>query len=188
MFFVWLPLILFIQSINFTPRHSLEIPRLFPFPQNTLVSIDTQYTKTFYYKQVLDHFNYRPESYTTFDQRYVINFKHWGGAKSNASIFVYFGAEAPLDGYVDNIGFMNENSATFKALLVYIEVFISFNILSVCSCPGVLWFCVIFFFYNQTTSLYNRSNTRDHNIIQRKGISQPSLVPYLHSITYKSMG
>jgi len=72
----------------------------------------------------------------------MINFKNWGGVKSNAPIFVYFSAEAPLDGYPDYIGFMNENSATFKALLVYLEVFISFNILSVCSCRGVLWFCV----------------------------------------------
>jgi len=95
---------------------------------------------------VLDHFNYRPESYTTFDQRYMINFKHWGGAKSNAPIFVYFGAEAPLDGYPDYIGFMNENSATFKALLVYIEVlFLLIFCLSVLVlvCCGFVFNCMV---------------------------------------------
>ncbi|KAK1587008.1 hypothetical protein Q3G72_008510 [Acer saccharum] len=30
-------------------------------------------------------------------QRYVINFKYWGGANANAPIFAYLGAEAPLD-------------------------------------------------------------------------------------------
>jgi len=38
----------------------------------------------------------------------MINFKQWSSAKSNALIFVYFGAEAPLDDYPDYIGFMKE--------------------------------------------------------------------------------
>jgi lysosomal Pro-X carboxypeptidase len=70
----------------------------------------------------LDHFNYRPESYNTFDQRYLINFKYWGGANSSAPILVYLGAESSIDGYPNGIGFLYENAATFKALLVYIEV------------------------------------------------------------------
>jgi len=53
------------------------MPRLFPFPQNTLASIDTQHIQTFYFKQVLDYFNYKLESFTTFDKKYMINFKHW---------------------------------------------------------------------------------------------------------------
>ncbi|PNX85704.1 lysosomal pro-X carboxypeptidase-like protein [Trifolium pratense] len=86
-----------------------------------MVSNDTKDVETFYYKQVLDHFNYRPESYNTFDQRYLINFKYWGGANSSAPIFVYLGAESSIDGYPNLIGFMSENAAAFKALLVYIE-------------------------------------------------------------------
>jgi lysosomal Pro-X carboxypeptidase len=32
------------------------------------------------------------------------------------------GAESSIDGYPNGIGFLSENAATFKALLVYIEV------------------------------------------------------------------
>ncbi|XP_059663790.1 uncharacterized protein LOC132309502 [Cornus florida] len=78
----------------------------------------------FFYNQTLDHFSYTPESYTTFQQRYVINSKHWGGAKENAPIFVYLGAEDSLfDGDVADMsgGLLTENAPRFKALLVYIE-------------------------------------------------------------------
>ncbi|KAL9684950.1 hypothetical protein QQ045_022392 [Rhodiola kirilowii] len=70
--------------------------------------------KTYYYNQTLDHFNYLPESYATFKQKYVKNIKYWGGRNESAPIFVYLGAEA-------HIGFMSENAEQFKALLVYIE-------------------------------------------------------------------
>lgn len=73
-----------------------------------------------YFTQKLDHFNYRPESYTTFKQKYVIDAKYWGGAISGAPIFAYFGEEQPLD--YGGIGFLNDNAPRFKALLVYIEV------------------------------------------------------------------
>lgn len=73
-----------------------------------------------YYKQVLDHFNYRPESYNTFEQIYFIK----GGADSSAPIFVCLGAEQPIDDDPQIIGFMTHNVAPFKALLVYIEVII----------------------------------------------------------------
>ncbi|RHN75383.1 putative lysosomal Pro-Xaa carboxypeptidase [Medicago truncatula] len=125
--FTWLPLIFFIHSINLNPTHSLTIPRLSPFQEKTLhdiatlVSNDPKDVETFYYKQVLDHFNYNPESYNTFNQRYLINFKYWGGANSSAPIFVYFGPEQPIDGSPKSIGFMVEKAPTFKALLVYIE-------------------------------------------------------------------
>jgi len=131
--FTWLPLIFFIHSINPTPTHSLTIPRLSPFQEKTLndiatlVSTDPNDTETFYYKQVLDHFNYNPESYNTFNQRYLINFKYWGGANSSAPIFVYFGPEQPIDGSPKSIGFMVEKAPTFKALLVYIEVLTTFH-------------------------------------------------------------
>lgn len=135
--FTWLPLIFFIHSINLNPTHSLTIPRLSPFQEKTLhdiatlVSNDPKDVETFYYKQVLDHFNYNPESYNTFNQRYLINFKYWGGANSSAPIFVYFGPEQPIDGSPKSIGFMVEKAPTFKALLVYIEVIflLTFNYL-----------------------------------------------------------
>ncbi|XP_027189501.1 uncharacterized protein [Cicer arietinum] len=127
--FTYLHLIFFIQSINLTPTHSLKIPRLTPLYKwkttlhnlEKLVSIEKENVETFYYKQVLDHFNYRPESYHKFEQRYFMNFKYWGGANSSAPIFAYLGAEDSIDTYPTGIGFMTDNAATFKALLVYIE-------------------------------------------------------------------
>jgi len=83
---------------------------------------DHNHLKTFYYTQRLDHFNYRPESYHTFQQRYVINFKYWGGAKSSAPIFAFFGAEGSIDGDIYYVGFLRDNAPQFRALIVYIEV------------------------------------------------------------------
>ncbi|KAF7823316.1 lysosomal Pro-X carboxypeptidase-like [Senna tora] len=107
------------------------IPKLSPIgdkifhhhPDQSLLSTndDTQDYKTFYYRQTLDHFNYRPESYTRFSQRYLINFKYWGGANSSAPIFVYLGEEAPIDGDLEVIGFLTDNAPSFNALIVYIE-------------------------------------------------------------------
>nr|POF18275.1 lysosomal pro-x carboxypeptidase [Quercus suber] len=77
--------------------------------------------KTYYYNQKLDHFNYRLDSYTTFKQRYVINYRYWGGANASAPIFAYLGAEFPLDEEFPNIGFLSDNAPNFKALQVYIE-------------------------------------------------------------------
>ncbi|XP_043699783.1 lysosomal Pro-X carboxypeptidase-like [Telopea speciosissima] len=77
--------------------------------------------KIFNYTQTLDHFNYRDESYNTFRQKYVINFKHWGGANSSSPIFVYLGAESALDDDLGFIGFLNNNAPRFKALVLYIE-------------------------------------------------------------------
>ncbi|KAH9660410.1 prolylcarboxypeptidase-like protein [Citrus sinensis] len=51
---------------------------------------------TYYYTQTLDHFNYKPESYATFQQKYIMNFKYWGGASTSSPIIVYIGEEAPL--------------------------------------------------------------------------------------------
>lgn len=104
-----------------------NIPRLGTFQETILrdpkastqnVSNDFQ---TFYYNQTLDHFNYGPQSYKTFQQRYVISFKYWGGANSSSPIFAYLGAEAPLDFDLTGIGFLTENAPQFKALIVYIE-------------------------------------------------------------------
>ncbi|XP_048324214.2 uncharacterized protein LOC125420902 [Ziziphus jujuba] len=111
----------------------IKIPRLSPTGAGLTVDheLETSFSwlssplstdyNTFYYTQTLDHFNYNPESYTTFQQRYVINSKYWGGSKSSAPILVYFGAEAPLDSDLNIIGFLSENAIQFKALQLYIE-------------------------------------------------------------------
>ncbi|KAL2331979.1 hypothetical protein Fmac_019560 [Flemingia macrophylla] len=131
MSFKWLLFIfLMYYSTHLTVSHSLKIPRLSPIAEfettlhdsaSLVATLDTQNLTTFYYNQVLDHFNYRPESYETFQQRYLINFKYWGGANSSAPIFVYLGAESSIDGSPQYIGFLTDNAASFNALLVYIE-------------------------------------------------------------------
>ncbi|TYI18865.1 hypothetical protein ES332_A07G123100v1 [Gossypium tomentosum] len=76
---------------------------------------------TYFYTQTLDHFNYKPESYATFQQRYVINYKYWGGGAVSAPIFVCLGAEQALETDLQTIGFLDDNAARFNALIVYIE-------------------------------------------------------------------
>ncbi|KAI4334308.1 hypothetical protein L6164_019019 [Bauhinia variegata] len=130
--FQWLISIFLVYLTYFTATKSLIIPRLSPLGERiisdhpaALSDTDIEEFQTFYYRQTLDHFNYRPESYTTFEQRYVINFKYWGGGgggpNSSAPIFAYLGAEAPIDGSLRGIGFLNDNAASFNALIVYIE-------------------------------------------------------------------
>ncbi|KAA8550284.1 hypothetical protein F0562_001968 [Nyssa sinensis] len=51
---------------------------------------------TYYYTQTLDHFNYKPESYNTFQQRYIVNSKYWGGANTSSPIFVITGHETDI--------------------------------------------------------------------------------------------
>ncbi|KAF5199756.1 Lysosomal pro-x carboxypeptidase [Thalictrum thalictroides] len=101
-------------------------PRLSVIPRTrSKTSITTTTTskkddrKTFYYTQTLDHFNYRPDSFTTFQQKYIINSRYWGGANTSSPIFVYLGAEAPIEEDVDSI--LDDYAPIFNALLVYIE-------------------------------------------------------------------
>ena len=131
--FKWLLFIFLICStcpINASATHSFMIPRLNPVSRwettlhdrRALLANYSEDIKTFYYKQTLDHFNYGPQSYQTFQQRYLINSKYWGGANSSAPIFAYLGAEAPIDSSPTSAGFLKDNAASFNALLVYIEV------------------------------------------------------------------
>lgn len=79
--------------------------------------------RTYFYEQTLDHFNYAPESYATFRQKYIISTEYWSGADSKSPIFAYLGAESELTiSTVDRIGFLVDNAPRFKALLVYLEV------------------------------------------------------------------
>ena len=128
--FQCLLLISFIFSSYLPATQSSIIPRLSPIGDITLhhtakltaEDTDTEDLETFYFNQTIDHFNYRPDSYITFPQRYFINFKYWGGANSSAPIFAYLGAEGPIDYDLQDVGFLDENAASFKALIVYIEV------------------------------------------------------------------
>ncbi|CAK9150486.1 unnamed protein product [Ilex paraguariensis] len=118
-------LLIFLPS-SATTAHN--IPNLSPHRRTVLIgdldiissSISEDY-ETFFFTQTLDHFNYRPASYATFKQRYVVNYKYWGGAKSSAPIFAYLGEEEELDYDVLGIGFLKDNAPHFKALQVYIE-------------------------------------------------------------------
>ncbi|GER41872.1 serine carboxypeptidase S28 family protein [Striga asiatica] len=74
-----------------------------------------------FYTQILDHFNFNPNSYSTFQQRYLINDTFWGGPKGNFPIFVYTGNEGGIEWFAQNTGFMFEIAPTFKAMLVFIE-------------------------------------------------------------------
>ncbi|KAM3324891.1 hypothetical protein P3S67_000015 [Capsicum chacoense] len=91
---------------------------------------DHQYSKkrelnyeTKHFTQILDHFNYNPQSYQTFQQRYLLNDEYWGGTKNNAPIFVYIGDEADIEFIIRNIGFMFDLAPHFTALLLFIEVY-----------------------------------------------------------------
>lgn len=113
-----------------TAKRLRTIPRLSPIgprvwldhPDQILGESVREELETFFYNQTLDHFNYRPESYDTFLQRYLINSKYWGGANASAPILVYLGAEAPIDEDLDAVGFLVDTAVEFSSLLVYVEV------------------------------------------------------------------
>lgn len=124
---LWLPWLLLLLSTKSVV--STKIPRLGVHgglnarnPGSNQALAAAEEFQTFYYHQTLDHFNYRPESYKTFRQRYIMSFKHWRGANASAPILAYLGEESSLDADIGSIGFLTENAARFGALLVYIEV------------------------------------------------------------------
>lgn len=127
-----LSLFLVLTCSGFASAAALEFPKLgivretgygnVSKSQSTLdESIKSGYI-IYNYTQTLDHFNYQPESCTTFQQRYAINYKYWGGAKSNSPIFLYTGDESSLEGDLAAAGFLLDNAAHFQALLLVIEV------------------------------------------------------------------
>jgi lysosomal Pro-X carboxypeptidase len=125
-----LPLLLLFSLTTAAAKRLHTIPRLSPIgprvwldhPDQILGESVREDFETFFYNQTLDHFNYRPESYDTFLQRYLINSKYWGGANASAPILVYLGAEAPIDGDLDAVGFLVDTAVEFNSLLVYVEV------------------------------------------------------------------
>ncbi|KAF9595597.1 hypothetical protein IFM89_001346, partial [Coptis chinensis] len=58
-----------------------------------------------------------PDSYITFQQKYIVDFIYWGGANTNAPIFVELGAESALGNSADDIVL----AGRFNGLMVAIE-------------------------------------------------------------------
>ncbi|KAF5473524.1 hypothetical protein F2P56_010128 [Juglans regia] len=108
---------------------SVSIAKIGPaFPSSLIrpeqlsqLATKNQLYQTKYFTQILDHFNFNPQSYHTFQQRYLINDSYWGGAHKNAPIFVYTGNEGDIEWFAQNTGFLFETAPDFKALLVFIE-------------------------------------------------------------------
>ncbi|KAG6516460.1 hypothetical protein ZIOFF_026925 [Zingiber officinale] len=75
--------------------------------------------ETRYFTQTLDHFNYKPDGYMQFRQKYLVNDSFWEGRGS--PIFVYAGSEASIEFIADNAGFVFDVAPSFKALLLFIE-------------------------------------------------------------------
>ncbi|KAH9619333.1 hypothetical protein KSS87_001632 [Heliosperma pusillum] len=107
-------------SSKVRPRFPLSMVRPEQLAQITSNGHNNPY-ETRYFTQILDHFNFNPQSYQTFQHRYLLNDKYWGGAKKNAPIFVYMGNEGDIEWFANNTGFMFENAPHFNALLVFIE-------------------------------------------------------------------
>lgn len=123
--------LLFLLSLSSSGFSSAKITPWFPSSINVKpeqeqlsvsVSTKTKLYEAKYFTQTLDHFNYQPQSYQTFQQRYLINYKYWGGADKLAPIFVYTGNEGDIEWFAQNTGFMFDTAPHFKALLVFIEV------------------------------------------------------------------
>ncbi|KAJ0973381.1 hypothetical protein J5N97_021340 [Dioscorea zingiberensis] len=99
---------------------SFGSPFLHAYSSKSSSSSDILY-EVKYFTQILDHFNFHPKSYETFQQRYLINNTHWGGAKEAAPIFVYTGNEGNINWFAQNTGFMFDIAPRFNALLIFIE-------------------------------------------------------------------
>nr|GLL34011.1 lysosomal Pro-X carboxypeptidase-like isoform X2 [Ipomoea trifida] len=106
-------------SLSLNPHHNIPLPR--PLSSSSVSDSTAAYVTTGYYRQTLDHFNYAPQSYATFSQKYVVNSQYWGGAQSNFPIFAYLGPEVAIDNDVTYAVFLPDIANRFNALLVYIE-------------------------------------------------------------------
>ncbi|KAJ7976172.1 Lysosomal pro-X carboxypeptidase-like protein [Quillaja saponaria] len=74
-----------------TPKFPSSIIR----PDQISVSTQNGVYRTKFFTQILDHFNFNPKSYQTFQQRYLIRDTYWGGAKNKAP--VYTGNERKIE-------------------------------------------------------------------------------------------
>ncbi|ONH95988.1 hypothetical protein PRUPE_7G100400 [Prunus persica] len=108
-------------SFSKTTLAGARFPSSLITPEKVSASAQNKLYRTKYFTQILDHFNFYPKSYQTFQQRYLISDTFWGGAKNNAPIFVYTGNEGNIEWFAQNVGFLYETAPHFKALVVFIE-------------------------------------------------------------------
>lgn len=69
-----------------------------------------------WYNQKVDHFGYANRD--TFKQRYIVSTDHWS---PGCPIFFYAGNEGDIFMFANNTGFMWENAAPFKAMVLFAE-------------------------------------------------------------------
>ncbi|KAL0910465.1 hypothetical protein M5K25_021450 [Dendrobium thyrsiflorum] len=121
-------LLLFFSLLSLPPfssSHGFHFPSLLKPSQISKTHNSDQKSshgyETKHFTQILDHFNYQPESYISFQQRYLVNGDYWGGEAKSSPIFVYAGNEGSIDILADNNGFLLDIAPTFEALIVFIE-------------------------------------------------------------------
>ncbi|KAB1222473.1 Lysosomal Pro-X carboxypeptidase [Morella rubra] len=119
--FLWFSFFTLLSSTVSIAKTTPRFPSSVVWPEQLSRSNTNQLYKTKYFTQILDHFNFNPQSYQTFQQRYLVNDTYWGGADKKAPIFVYMGNEGDIEWFAQNTGFMFETAPRFKALLVFIE-------------------------------------------------------------------
>ncbi|KAJ9178021.1 hypothetical protein P3X46_009941 [Hevea brasiliensis] len=120
-FQLWLALLL-LAAVCASAMHPRKLTRLGGLKRLTTSKSSSDLPPEYeihHYRQTLDHFNYKPESYATFQQRYILNYKYWGGANTSSPIFVYTGEEGEVTDDVET--FIIALAARFKGLLLYIE-------------------------------------------------------------------
>jgi lysosomal Pro-X carboxypeptidase len=120
--FLWFSFFTLLSSTVSIAKITPGFPSSIIRPEKLSHTTKNQLYKQKYFTQILDHFNFNPQSYQTFQQRYLINDTFWGGAHKNAPIFVYMGNEGDVEWFTQNTGFMFETAPHFKALLIFIEV------------------------------------------------------------------
>ncbi|KAF7147979.1 hypothetical protein RHSIM_Rhsim03G0069400 [Rhododendron simsii] len=119
--FIFLCFSLFSSTTISFAKATSRFPSSILRPEKLSLSTENELYKAKYFTQTLDHFNYHPKSYETFQQRYLINDTSWGGAEKNAPIFVYTGNEGNIEWFAQNTGFVYEIAPRFEALIVFIE-------------------------------------------------------------------
>lgn len=118
----WLVILTIISSSFATPQHGVFRQKSLQGGPTTSKSYLSKDVKVLYYDQTLDHFNYQPQSYTKFKQKYLLYSKHWGGSKTNSPILAYLGDEEPLsNNEVDHL-ILPDYAKKLKALVVVMEV------------------------------------------------------------------
>ncbi|MFS7921594.1 putative lysosomal Pro-Xaa carboxypeptidase [Helianthus anomalus] len=89
-----LPLFYSLLFLQYSPSTFAKFqPRYFPssiaHPKSQSLHTNIKLYKTKYFTQILDHFNYNPQSYQTFQQRYLVNDNLLGWSQDQCSNLPY---------------------------------------------------------------------------------------------------